>query len=86
MKTLSTIILYCTIEFIKGKVVVQKDSQSHLIPELRIKPRPSGIQFGAPMDLKDVDPDEKKKADETDQIMTGLYRKEQLAYFQKKLL
>ncbi len=79
-------------DLLRSRVLIQNNNQNHLDTEVKIKARSQPIPFVPPMDLKDEGGEEgeegtKKKKDDADVPISGLYSKEQLApFFSKKPL
>jgi hypothetical protein len=73
------------VDYLRSTVVVKNNNQDHLSPELKVKPRSSPLNFASPIDLKDTNPTQeaqnKKKNDDMAAIMTGIYDKTELFYF-----
>jgi hypothetical protein len=90
-KTVASVLAYGALDFVKSRTISRTDSQQHLAPDKRIKSRESPIQFKSPMELKDEDPNgdyfTKRKNDELNQMVTGLYLRDELGgYFNNKVL
>lgn len=90
VKNIGSIIGSAVIDVIKKDNPIQSNNTAHLVPELRVKPRPNAIFFQAPFDLRDEEEDDnhdKKKNMDLSSVFSGLYSKEDMPfYFNKKPL
>jgi len=87
IKTIASILLIIITDLLRSRVLIQNNNQNHLDTEIKIKARSQPIPFQPPMDLKDEGNEEegKKKKDDPEVPISGLYNKEQLApFFSKK--
>jgi hypothetical protein len=90
IKTVASILLITMIEVLRTMLIVKNENQQHLAGEIKIKAR-GPIDYKPPMDLKDTSDEDdaaskSRKPDDSVQIISGLYNKDDLiAYFSKNL-